>query len=235
MAEKKAAPVTTVKSEVDTMIDALVEKAQVALQEFLKLDQEQVDHIVHEMALAGLDKHQELARMAVEETGRGVYEDKVIKNMFATEYIWHDIKNEKTVGILDENEMEGYVEVAEPVGVICGVTPTTNPTSTTLFKCLIAVKTRNPIIFGFHPSAQKCSAEAARIVYEAAVKAGDFMGPADAAVQAVLAGNDLLCCTEFEVQVPAVVEAVRHGVINQAQVDASVLRILRLKQALGLL
>lgn len=79
MAEKKAAPVTTVKSEVDTMIDALVEKAQVALQEFLKLDQEQVDHIVHEMALAGLDKHQELARMAVEETGRGVYEDKVIK------------------------------------------------------------------------------------------------------------------------------------------------------------
>ena len=172
MAEKKAAPVTTVKSEVDTMIDALVEKAQVALQEFLKLDQEQVDHIVHEMALAGLDKHQELARMAVEETGRGVYEDKVIKNMFATEYIWHDIKNEKTVGILDENEMEGYVEVAEPVGVICGVTPTTNPTSTTLFKCLIAVKTRNPIIFGFHPSAQKCSAEAARIVYEAAVKAG---------------------------------------------------------------
>ena len=92
--------------------------------------------------------------------------------MFATEYIWHDIKNEKTVGILDENEMEGYVEVAEPVGVICGVTPTTNPTSTTLFKCLIAVKTRNPIIFGFHPSAQKCSAEAARIVYEAAVKAG---------------------------------------------------------------
>ena len=124
------------------------------------------------MALAGLDKHQELARMAVEETGRGVYEDKVIKNMFATEYIWHDIKNEKTVGMLDENEMEGYVEVAEPVGVIAGVTPTTNPTSTTLFKCLIAVKTRNPIIFGFHPSAQKCSAEAARIVYEAAVKAG---------------------------------------------------------------
>ena len=115
MAEKKTAPITTVKSEVDTMIDALVEKAQVALHKFLELDQEQVDHIVHEMALAGLDKHQELARMAVEETGRGVYEDKVIKNMFATEYIWHDIKNEKTVGILDENEMEGYVEVAEPV------------------------------------------------------------------------------------------------------------------------
>ena len=159
MAEKKTAketaPVETVKSEVDVMIDGLVARAQVALQKFLTLDQETVDHIVHEMALAGLDKHQELARMAVEETGRGVYEDKVIKNMFATEYIWHDIKNEKTVGILEENDMEGYVEVAEPVGVICGVTPTTNPTSTTLFKCLIAVKTRNPIIFGFHPSAQQ--------------------------------------------------------------------------------
>ena len=175
MAEQKKAKVETVengKSEVQVMIDGLVEKAQKALQEFLSYDQETIAHIVHEMALAGLDKHQELARMAVEETGRGVYEDKVIKNMFATEYIWHNIKKEKTAGILEENDMEGYVEVAEPVGVICGVTPTTNPTSTTLFKCLIAVKTRNPIIFGFHPSAQKCSAEAARIVYEAAVKAG---------------------------------------------------------------
>ncbi len=154
------------------VIDQLVANAQVALQEFLTLDQEKIDEIVHAMALAGLDKHQELARMAVEETGRGVYEDKVIKNMFATEYIWHNIKNEKTVGVLDENDMEGYVEVAEPVGVICGVTPTTNPTSTTLFKSLIAVKTRNPIVFAFHPSAQKCSSEAARVVYEAAVKAG---------------------------------------------------------------
>ncbi len=175
MAEQKKAKVETVanaKSEVEVMIDGLVAKAQKALSEFLTYDQETIDHIVHEMALAGLDKHQELARMAVEETGRGVYEDKVIKNMFATEYIWHNIKKEKTAGILEENEMEGYVEVAEPVGVICGVTPTTNPTSTTLFKCLIAIKTRNPIIFGFHPSAQKCSAEAARIVYEAAVKAG---------------------------------------------------------------
>lgn len=144
MAEKKttaktapAPAVETVENPVNKMIDGLVEKAQAALKEFLTLDQELIDHIVHEMALAGLDKHQELARMAVEETGRGVYEDKVIKNMFATEYIWHDIKKEKTVGVLDENEMEGYVEVAEPVGVIAGVTPTTNPTSTTLFKSLI--------------------------------------------------------------------------------------------------
>ena len=172
MAEKKKMIVEPAKTDVERMIDGLVEKAQKALAEFLTLDQDTVDNIVHEMALAGLDKHQELARMAVDETGRGVYEDKVIKNMFATEYIWHNIKAEKTVGILEENDMEGYVEVAEPVGVICGVTPTTNPTSTTLFKCLIAVKTRNPIVFGFHPSAQNCSAEAARIVYEAAVKAG---------------------------------------------------------------
>ncbi|MEG0649134.1 MAG: bifunctional acetaldehyde-CoA/alcohol dehydrogenase [Oscillospiraceae bacterium] len=172
MAQKAVTEVTLEKNTVNAAIDVLVKKAQKALEEFMVFDQEQIDNIVHEMALAGLDKHQELARMAIEETGRGVYEDKVIKNMFATEYIWHDIKKEKTVGVLDENEMENYVEVAEPIGVICGVTPTTNPTSTTLFKSLIAVKTRNPIIFGFHPSAQKCSAEAARIVRDAAIKAG---------------------------------------------------------------
>ncbi len=134
------------------MIDGLVEKAQAALKEFLTLDQEQIDHIVHEMALAGLDKHQELARMAVEETGRGVYEDKVIRICLPPVYLARHQKG-KTVGVLDENEMEGYVEVAEPVGA-SRRHPTTNPTSTTLFKSLIAVKTRNPIIFGFHPSAQ---------------------------------------------------------------------------------
>lgn len=166
-------PQTTGNADVQKSIDTLVSNAQMALAQFLTMDdQQQIDKIVHAMALAGLDKHEQLARMAVEETGRGVFEDKVIKNMFATEYIWHDIKRQKTVGILSENDMEGSVEVAEPVGVIAGVTPTTNPTSTTLFKCLIAIKTRNPIIFGFHPSAQKCSAEAARIVRDAAVAAG---------------------------------------------------------------
>lgn len=158
--------------ETKEMIDSLVERATAALHKFMDYDQEQINNIVHEMALAGLDAHEKLAKMAVDETGRGIYEDKVIKNMFATEYIWHSIKHQQTVGVIDENEMEGFVEVAEPVGVICGVTPTTNPTSTTLFKCIIAIKTRNPIIFGFHPSAQNCSAEAARIVYEAARKAG---------------------------------------------------------------
>ena len=174
MAKEKEKAVTAPQDAAGTkeMIDGLVERANAALHKFMEYDQQQINNIVHEMSLAGLDAHEKLAKMAVDETGRGIYEDKVIKNMFATEYIWHSIKNQQTVGVIDENEMEGYVEVAEPVGVIAGVTPTTNPTSTTLFKCIIAIKTRNPIIFGFHPSAQKCSAEAARIVYEAAVKAG---------------------------------------------------------------
>ena len=158
--------------DVNAMIDQLVANAQKALEEYMKLDQEQVDKIVHAMALAGLDNHIPLAKLAYEETGRGVMEDKIIKNMFASEYIWHDIKYAKTVGIVDENDMEGYVEVAEPVGVVAGVTPVTNPTSTTIFKSMICAKSRDPIIFGFHPSAQKCSAEAAKIVRDAAIAAG---------------------------------------------------------------
>ena len=110
--------------------------------------------------------------MAVDETGRGIYEDKITKNMFATEYIYHSIKYDKTVGVVSENEEEGYVQIAEPVGIIAGVTPVTNPTSTTMFKSIIAAKTRNVIIFGFHPSAQKCSMAAAKIVRDAAIEAG---------------------------------------------------------------
>ncbi len=158
--------------KIDEMINHLVENAQEALASYMSMTQEQVDKAVHEMALAGMEEHMHLAKLAVEETGRGVYEDKIIKNIFATEYIWHSIKYQKTVGVVDDNDMEGYVEVAEPVGVVAGVTPVTNPTSTTLFKALICAKTRNPIIFAFHPSAQKCSAEAARVVRDAAVKAG---------------------------------------------------------------
>lgn len=150
----------------------MVNKAEKALKSFIEMDQEQVDNIVHAMALAGLEHHRELARLAIEETGRGVYEDKIIKNIFATEYIWNSIKNEKTVGIVEDNELEGYVEVAEPVGIVAGVTPVTNPTSTTMFKALICIKARNPIIFGFHPSAQKSSSAAARILLDAAVAAG---------------------------------------------------------------
>ena len=157
---------------VNEMIDGYVAKAQKALNEFMALNQEQIDAIVKAMTLAGLDKHMELAKMAVEETGRGVYEDKITKNMFATEYVYHSIKNEKTVGVIAENDLEDYEIIAEPVGVVCGVTPVTHPTSTTMFKALISVKSRNPIIFGFHPGAQKCSAAAAKIVLDAAVAAG---------------------------------------------------------------
>lgn len=168
--EKK--DVNVVENESKKMVDELLAKGKKALEEFMSLDQEQIDNIVHAMALAGLDQHMKLAKMAVEETGRGVYEDKVIKNIFSTEYIWHSIKYEKTVGIIKDDDAEGIIEIAEPVGIIAGVTPVTNPTSTTMFKAIISVKARNPIVFGFHPSAQKCSAEAARIVYEAAVAAG---------------------------------------------------------------
>lgn len=164
--------VLTAKTDVTKMIDTLTANAAKALDEFYKLDQEAVDTIVKEMALAGLDKHMYLAKMAVEETKRGVYEDKIIKNMFATEYIYHNIKYDKTVGVINDNVNEGMVEIAEPVGVIAGVTPVTNPTSTTMFKAIIAIKTRNPIIFAFHPSAQASSSEAARILRDAAVKAG---------------------------------------------------------------
>ncbi|MBO0444815.1 bifunctional acetaldehyde-CoA/alcohol dehydrogenase [Enterococcus ureilyticus] len=158
--------------DVPAMIDELAKKANVALKEMEDFDQEKVDHIVHQMAMAALDQHMPLAKMAVEETGRGIYEDKAIKNMYASEYIWNSIKHDKTVGVINKDDQTGLIEIAEPVGVVCGVTPTTNPTSTTIFKALISIKTRNPIVFAFHPSAQKCSAEAARIVRDAAIKAG---------------------------------------------------------------
>ncbi|SEM96414.1 acetaldehyde dehydrogenase /alcohol dehydrogenase AdhE [Mesobacillus persicus] len=164
----------TIKAEhdVNVTIDGLVAQGLTALEEFRGFTQEKIDEIVKQMALAGLDQHMPLAKLAVEETKRGVYEDKIIKNMFATEYVYHNIKYDKTVGIIHEDEHEGIIEVAEPVGVIAGVTPVTNPTSTTMFKALISIKTRNPIIFAFHPSAQRCSCEAARVLREAAVKAG---------------------------------------------------------------
>jgi acetaldehyde dehydrogenase/alcohol dehydrogenase len=169
-AEKKNAAVT--EPTVAEAIDTLAANGQKALKEMKKLDQDQINNIVKEMALAGLDKHMYLAKLAIEETGRGVYEDKIIKNIFSTEYVYHNIKYDRTIGVIDENEHEGIVTIAEPIGVIAGVTPVTNPTSTTMFKSLISIKTGNPIIFAFHPSAQKCSSEAARILYEAAINAG---------------------------------------------------------------
>lgn len=153
-------------------INELVDNSLTALDEFMSLSQEQIDNIVQQMALAGLSKQQTLAKLAVEETGRGIYEDKVTKNIFSTEYIWHSIKNQKTVGIIEENDEENYMLIAEPVGVVAGVTPVTNPTSTTMFKAITCIKTRNPIIFGFHPGAQKCCVEAASTLLDAAIKAG---------------------------------------------------------------
>ncbi|KRM58767.1 bifunctional acetaldehyde-CoA/alcohol dehydrogenase [Secundilactobacillus malefermentans] len=167
---------TTIKIDknesVDQMIDRLTKKAHEALCAMDDFTQEQVDHIVHQMAMAGLDNHMKLAKLAYAETGRGVVEDKAIKNIFATEEIWNSIKNDRTVGIINDDRERELITVAEPLGILAGVTPVTNPTSTTLFKALIAVKTRNPIIFAFHPQAQKSSVEAARIVAEAAVNAG---------------------------------------------------------------
>lgn len=158
--------------KIKNSINELIEKAKIASKEYMKLNQEQVNNIVKAMSMAGLENHMKLAKMAVGETGRGVYEDKITKNLFATDYIYHSIKYDKTVGVIEENDEDDYIKIAEPIGIIAGVTPVTNPTSTVIFKSMIAAKTRNVIIFGFHPSAQKCSVEAAKIVREAAIKAG---------------------------------------------------------------
>ena len=122
--------------------------------------------------MAGSEAALILAHEAVDETGRGVVEDKDTKNRFATENVYNAIKNDKTVGVIEEDKIKGEVKIAAPLGVLAGIVPTTNPTSTAMFKSLLALKTRNAIVFAFHPQAQKCSAHAAKIVYDAAVKAG---------------------------------------------------------------
>lgn len=168
MAKEKVQTVDPVEE-----VNTLVSKALVALDEFKKIeDQGKIDAIVQAAAVAALEAHGPLAVAAVEETGRGVIEDKAIKNLYACEYIVNYMRDLKTVGVIDKNDVDGLTAIAEPVGVVCGVVPTTNPTSTTVFKSLICLKTRNPIIFSFHPSANECSKQAARIVRDAAVKAG---------------------------------------------------------------
>ena len=152
--------------------DSLVQKALKAEAEFATFTQEQVDKIVAAAALAGSEAALMLAHEAVDETGRGVVEDKDTKNRFATENVYHAIKNDKTVGIIEEDKTKGEVKIAAPLGVLAGIVPTTNPTSTAMFKSIITLKTRNAIVFAFHPQAQKCSAHAAKIVYDAAVAAG---------------------------------------------------------------
>nr|WP_322645543.1 bifunctional acetaldehyde-CoA/alcohol dehydrogenase [Oerskovia sp. JB1-3-2] len=157
-------------------VDGLVERGLKALAQYAPFTQEQIDHIVLKASVAGLGQHGQLAQLAVAETGRGVFEDKATKNIFACEHVPNSMAGLKTVGIVGRDDVTGIVEIAEPVGVVCAVTPVTNPTSTTIFKALIALKTRNPIVFAFHPSAQRCSSEAARVVRDAAVAAG---APAD--------------------------------------------------------
>ena len=153
-------------------LEGLINQARTAAAVFSQFTQEDVDHIVKPMVLAGLEQAQHLARMAVEETKLGVMEDKFLKNMVATEFVYNYIKDKRTVGIIREFPERNLVEVAEPIGVIFSLTPITNPTSTVLFKCIMAIKTRNAVIFSPHPKAWRCCAEAVRIMSEAAIKHG---------------------------------------------------------------
>ena len=149
-----------------------IEQLREAQKQFATYTQEQVDEIFRQAALAANHNRIKLAKMAVEETGMGIVEDKVIKNNFAAEYIYNQYKDMKTCGVLEEDKTSGITKVAEPIGVISAIVPTTNPTSTAIFKCLIALKTINAIIISPHPRAKNATIEAAKIVLEAAVKAG---------------------------------------------------------------
>ncbi len=170
------APEQAVAHDAAAEVNGLVQRGLKALAAYADFTQEQIDYIVKKASIAALHAHGTLAAHAVEETGRGIFEDKATKNIFACEHVTHSMAKMKTVGVIGRDDLRGIVEIAEPVGVIAGVTPVTNPTSTAIFKALMAIKTRNPIIFGFHPSAQQCSIAAAKIVRDAAIEAG---APAD--------------------------------------------------------
>jgi acetaldehyde dehydrogenase / alcohol dehydrogenase len=153
-------------------LESLVGQARIASAVFTQFTQEDVDRIVKAMVLAGLDQAQHLARLAVEETRLGVMEDKVIKNMVASEFVYDHIKDKRTVGVIRDMPERNVLEMAEPIGILFSLTPITNPTSTVLFKCIVAMKTRNAVIFSPHPKAWRCCSEAVRIMREAAVKHG---------------------------------------------------------------
>ena len=165
-----ATPSTSINTIDD--LNALIERVGQAQKVLATYSQEQVDKIFEAMAIAANANRIPLAKMAVEETGMGVVEDKVIKNHFAAEEIYNKYRHTKTCGVLEHDETNGLTRIAEPLGIIAGVIPTTNPTSTTIFKSLIALKTRNGIIFSPHPRAKKCTVETARLMLEEAVKAG---------------------------------------------------------------
>lgn len=170
VAPAKPAPQT--EAEIAAAVDQLVANASKALAEYQSMTQDDVDRFVKKGAVAALDQHGVLAKLAVEETGRGVFEDKAVKNIFACEHVTNSMADLKTVGVINVDELRGITEIAEPVGVVAGITPVTNPTSTAIFKSLISLKTRNPIVFAFHPNAQRSSVEAAKVVRDAAVAAG---------------------------------------------------------------
>jgi len=164
-------------------LNELVARVKKAQREFANFSQEQVDKVFRAAALAAADARIPLAKLAVEESGMGIVEDKVIKNHFASEYIYNAYKDEKTCGVIAEDNTYGTITIAEPIGIICGIVPTTNPTSTAIFKALISLKTRNGIIFSPHPRAAKATIKAANIVLQAAIAAGapkDIIGWIDA-------------------------------------------------------
>lgn len=163
---------TLEQKKLEKMIDQLASNGEQALLAFRTFSQEDVDKIVKNMALTALDNHDKLAKLAVDETNRGLFEDKISKNMFATEMIYNSIRDLKTVGVIGENEHEGTYELAEPVGVIAALVPITNPTSTVIYKSLISIKTRNPIIFSFHHLSQKSGIVTAKLLRDAAIQAG---------------------------------------------------------------
>lgn len=157
-------------------LETLIQQVKAAQAEYATFTQEQVDRIFHKAALAANSERIPLAKLAVQETGMGIVEDKVIKNHFASEYIYNKYKHEKTCGVIERDESFGYERIAEPVGLLAGIVPVTNPTSTTIFKALITLKTRNGIIFSPHPRAKQCTIAAAKVVREAAEAAGAPVG-----------------------------------------------------------
>jgi acetaldehyde dehydrogenase/alcohol dehydrogenase len=179
-------------------LEAQIARTKAAQREYAKFSQAQVDHIFKQAALAANTARIPLAKLAVAETGMGVVEDKVIKNHFASEYIYNKYKAEKTCGIIEEDKTFGMQKIAEPIGLLAGIVPTTNPTSTAIFKALLALKTRNGIIFSPHPRAKGCTIEAARVVLKAAIEAGapaDIVGwidePSVALSQALMQHKDI--------------------------------------------
>ena len=160
------------KQNAQKLVDDIIAKSEAAFEQLRYYSQEQVDKICQAMALAAEEHHMDLAIDAAEETGRGVAEDKAIKNIYASEYIWNNIRHDKTVGIIKDNDEDQTITIADPLGIIAGIVPVTNPTSTTIFKSIISAKTRNTIIFSFHRQAMKSSIKTAKILQEAAEKAG---------------------------------------------------------------